>query len=70
MKTNKIAIRATVWRKSRRSNGSGNCVEVTALAEGQGLAIRDSKDPYGPVLLVGLEGWRSFTSRLRISDSP
>jgi Domain of unknown function (DUF397) len=65
MKTNKIEISVAAWRKSRRSNGSGNCVEVAALAEGQRLAIRDSKNPAGPVLLVSTDDWRSFTSSLR-----
>ena len=38
------------WRKSSRSNGSGgDCVEVTDLPDG-GFAIRDSKDPEGPIL--------------------
>jgi hypothetical protein len=65
MKTNKIGTTIVTWRKSRRSNASGNCVEVTTLAEGQRLAIRDSKNPTGPVLLVSPDDWRSFTSRLR-----
>ncbi|GAB1694933.1 DUF397 domain-containing protein [Krasilnikovia sp. M28-CT-15] len=39
---------AVEWRK--RSNGSGgNCVEVTDLTDG-GFAMRDSKDPDGPIL--------------------
>ncbi|MBV9139512.1 MAG: DUF397 domain-containing protein [Pseudonocardiales bacterium] len=37
------------WRKSSRSGEEGNCVEVTHMPG----AIRDSKDPAGPVLLVG-----------------
>lgn len=38
------------WRKSARSNGSGgNCVEVAVLPDG-GWAVRDSKDPDGPIL--------------------
>jgi Domain of unknown function (DUF397) len=65
MKTNKIEMSAVTWRKSRRSNASGNCVEVAALAEGQRLAIRDSKNPSGPVLLVSTDDWRSFMSSLR-----
>ena len=65
MKTNKIGIATVAWRKSRRSNASGNCVEVAALAEGHRLAIRDSKNPAGPVLLVSRDDWHSFTSRLR-----
>jgi Domain of unknown function (DUF397) len=36
------------WRKSSRSGEEGNCVE---LAHSPG-AIRDSKNPAGPVLLV------------------
>lgn len=38
------------WRKSERSNGGGgDCVQVADLEDG-GLAIRDSKNPDGPVL--------------------
>jgi hypothetical protein len=38
------------WFKSTRSNGGGdNCVEACRLADG-GMAVRDSKDPAGPVL--------------------
>lgn len=58
---------ATTWRKSSYSDGSGgNCVEVTHL-DTQQVAIRDSKDPDGPVLVIaaaefaafldGLSGW-------------
>lgn len=41
---------AVAWRKGGRSNGNGgNCVEVTDLPDG-GFAVRDSKDPEGPIL--------------------
>jgi hypothetical protein len=36
------------WRKSTAS-GDGACVEVAPLPDG-GVAVRDSKDPGGPVL--------------------
>ncbi|HVV19024.1 MAG TPA: DUF397 domain-containing protein [Pseudonocardiaceae bacterium] len=36
------------WRKSRHSSGqNGNCVELSNLG-----AVRDSKNPEGPILLV------------------
>lgn len=38
------------WRKSRRSNPSGNCVELAALPGG-GIAMRNSRDRSGPALV-------------------
>ena len=46
------------WRKSSHSHGSGDCVEVAQIADG--VAVRDSKDPAGPVLVFGLDQWRNF----------
>jgi Domain of unknown function (DUF397) len=37
------------WRKSTRSASQSNCVEVAAYG-----AVRDSKNPDGPVLRVDL----------------
>ncbi|RAY16773.1 DUF397 domain-containing protein [Actinomadura craniellae] len=40
------------WRRSSRSTSSGgNCVELADVA-GAVVAVRDSKDPDGPVLLL------------------
>jgi uncharacterized protein DUF397 len=38
------------WRKSRRSNSQGACVELAGLADGA-VAIRNSRFPRGPALL-------------------
>ncbi|GAA2639464.1 DUF397 domain-containing protein [Actinomadura fulvescens] len=39
------------WRKSSRSSSQGDtCVEVASMHGA--VAIRDSKDPHGPVLAV------------------
>ncbi|HIV58723.1 MAG TPA: DUF397 domain-containing protein [Candidatus Stackebrandtia faecavium] len=40
-----------IWKKSERSNPSGNCVELANLPDGQGIAMRNSRDPQGPVLV-------------------
>ena len=53
------------WRKSSRSgDNGGNCVEVTRNLPGI-VAVRDSKDPGGPVLIVSTDAWASFVARLR-----
>ncbi|GAA4887337.1 DUF397 domain-containing protein [Streptomyces coeruleoprunus] len=43
-------IEGVTWRKSRYSNGAGNCAEVAALPGG-GMAIRNSRFPEGPALV-------------------
>jgi hypothetical protein len=54
--------RAT-WRKSSYSgNNGGNCVEVAAARK---IAIRDSKDPHGPVLAVAPKDWQRFADRIK-----
>ena len=58
--------RATAaWRKSRRSNGGGgNCVEVATLPDG-GAAVRDSKDPDGPILFFTPGEWVAFRDGMK-----
>jgi hypothetical protein len=47
------------WKKSTRSNGSGDCVEVAELPDGQRL-VRDSKNPNGGLLTFTTSEWRAF----------
>lgn len=47
------------WKKSTRSNGSGDCVEVAELQDGRRL-VRDSKDPNGGTLTFSPSEWRAF----------
>jgi hypothetical protein len=51
------------WKKSSYSGNSGNCVEVADL--GHAVAVRDSKDPEGPVLVVSREEWQRFIQCFR-----
>jgi hypothetical protein len=56
------------WQKSRRSNPSGNCVEMAELPGGGGIAIRNSRDPDGPVLIYTLEEVAAFILGARDGD--
>jgi len=53
------------WKKSSYSGNSGNCVEVVDL--GQAVAVRDSKNPRGAVLVVDRRGWRRLLFDLKNS---
>lgn len=55
------------WIKSTRSNGSGNCVETAALPDGT-RAVRDSKNPDGPVLTFAPPGWRAFVEGVKAGE--
>lgn len=54
------------WRKSSYSNGGqqGSCVEVARCLPG-GIAVRDSKDPDGPRLIVTPADWQAFTRQVK-----
>jgi hypothetical protein len=47
-----------VWRKATSSAHNGACVQVAAAAGG--IAVRDSKNPDGPILLYTPNEWRAF----------
>ncbi|MCC9707271.1 DUF397 domain-containing protein [Streptomyces sp. MNU76] len=47
------------FRKSSYSGGQGDCVEVAVTVTG-GRAVRDSKNPHGPLLHISPTGWHAF----------
>lgn len=53
--------------KSSYSGSQGECVEVARNVP-QVMAIRDSKDPAGPRLIVGEGAWASFMETLKTDD--
>lgn len=61
--TRHLDLSRATWRKSRRSNNGGNCIEVNA-SPGT-VAVRDSKDPCGSVLVLAPEQWQAFTGQVK-----
>ncbi|MEU9891854.1 DUF397 domain-containing protein [Sphaerisporangium sp. NPDC051011] len=56
------------WVKSSYSgDNGGECVELAMLI-GNGMAIRDSKRPHGPVLRVPTAEWAAFRQSLKTGD--
>lgn len=51
------------WRKASRSSASGSdCVELAHASKV--IAIRDSKNPDGPKLLLDRTAWQELTHRV------
>lgn len=55
------------WRKSSHSGGGNDCVEIAAA--GGSTAVRDSKNPTGPILSFGPAGWAAFLGLARTERS-
>lgn len=60
-------IEGVVWKKSARSNPSGNCVEVAALPGG-GYAVRNSRFPEGPALIYTRDEMVAFIGGAKDGD--
>ncbi|MGW0879304.1 DUF397 domain-containing protein [Streptomyces sp. NPDC002671] len=51
------------WFKSSYSDGTGtNCIEAARLTPH--IAIRDSKNPAGPALLIPAQAWAAFLAHV------
>ena len=52
------------WSKSSFSSSNANCVEARASADGI-VAVRDSKNPSGPVLQFSADSWQAFVTSVK-----
>lgn len=61
-------LAGATWRKSSYSNGDGGqCVEVAPLVNG-GMAVRDSKNPDGGVLMFTAGEWSAFVKGTKAGE--
>jgi hypothetical protein len=51
------------WRKSSYSANNSACVEISERPET--IALRDSKDPEGPIIEVARADWRAFVDAVK-----
>ena len=60
----KLDLSKALWRKSSHSGAVNNCVEVAGNLPGS-VAVRDSKRPAGPALVVSRTAWHAFTTDIK-----
>jgi hypothetical protein len=60
-----VDLSRAAWRKSTRSGNNG-CIEV-AFVEDR-VAVRDSKDRSGPVLVFTAHEWEAFVGGVRTGE--
>ncbi|MFA1544585.1 DUF397 domain-containing protein [Actinomadura monticuli] len=51
------------WRKASQSSSTGSdCIEVAAIRDV--IAVRDSKNPEGPMLVFDRDAWAQLAERV------
>ena len=69
MRNMPVDLSRAEWSKSSRSNGSGGeCVEVAGNLPGV-TAVRDSKNPTGPAIVIDKDAWTAFLHTLKPGDN-
>jgi hypothetical protein len=61
---NEIDLSRAEWHKSSYSSQDGNCVEIATNLPGM-VAVRDSKDPGGAILVIGHDDWQALTRQIK-----
>lgn len=59
-------LRRAAWRTSTYSANGSTCVEVASNLPGT-VAVRDSQDRHGPVLMLSPADWQAFTAAVKSS---
>jgi len=60
-------VKTNVWIKSTRSGNNGACTMCMRLEDGS-TAVKDSKDPDGPVLTFTATEWDAFIRGVKAGE--
>ena len=60
-------LTGAAWKKSSRSSANGQCTMCARLADGS-MAVKDSKDPDGPVLIFTAQEWSAFIAGVKVGE--
>ena len=60
-------MKTNVWIKSTRSGNNGACTMCMRLEDGS-TAVKDSKDPDGPVLTFTATEWDAFIRGVKAGE--
>lgn len=60
-------LTGAAWRKSSRSNGATNCVEVAMLADGS-VGVRHSRRPDAEVIVYSRTEWAAFVAGVKAEE--
>ncbi|WP_053724360.1 DUF397 domain-containing protein [Streptomyces sp. WM6378] len=62
-------IEVCAWTKSSYSNNGGDCIEVaTDLTASHSVAVRDSKNPHGPILILAPQAFTGLVEFAKRAD--
>lgn len=69
MPTHGVDLSRAIWQKSTYSGSNGGqCIEAATNLPGV-VAVRDSKDPDGPRLLISPTRWRAFLRDVKVGPA-
>ena len=59
-------LTAATWRRAKLCGAHGQCIEIARV--GDEIAMRDSKDPSGPILRYTQAEWQAFIVGAKSGD--
>lgn len=64
---NEIDLSRLRWYKSSRSSANSQCC-MCARLDGDGMALMDSKNPEGGILIFSHDEWQAFIGGIKLGE--